>query len=297
MFFAIANHNLTVVAQDGAYIKPITTSYLMITPGQTMDILVVANQSPSHYHVASAPFVDGDVAFNNSTTSAILQYNGSTTPSTIPTPTFPNPADGTAASNFTTQVRALASKDYPISVPLNITQTLFISVSVNERICPNSSCDGPDNNALAASLNNISFVTPSIDILQAYYGSIKGVYSANFPNKPYIFNFTGHVRNDTIYPYFGTKLLLVGTGSGNFDPNQAPKTYNLVDPPEVNTIGVPKNGWATIRFKADNPGVWFMHCHLERHISWGMATVLIVTNGNTTETSMLPTPAYMPPCK
>lgn len=94
----------------------------------------------------------------------------------------------------------------------------------------------------------------------------------------------------------GFSFYLVGTGSGNFDPNQAPKTYNLVDPPEVNTIGVPKNGWATVRFKADNPGVWFMHCHLERHASWGMATVLIVTNGNTTETSMRPAPAYMPPC-
>ncbi|CAB4320011.1 unnamed protein product [Prunus armeniaca] len=329
-FFAIANHNLTVVAQDAAYIKPITTSYLMITPGQTMDILVVANQSPSHYDVASTPFVDGDVAYNNSTTTAILQYNGSTTPSTIPTPILPDFDDGTAASNFTTQVRALASKDYPINVPLNITHTLFISVSVNERICPNSSCDGPDGNALAASLSNISFVTPSIDILQAYSGAIYGVYSANFPHRPFFFNFTGHVRNDTIYPYFGTMVrtikygeeveiiyqgtnmiaaenhpmhlhgfsfYLVGTGSGNFDPNQAPKTYNLVDPPEVNTIGVPKNGWAAVRFKADNPGVWFMHCHLERHASWGMATVLIVTNGNTNETSMLPAPAYMPPCK
>ncbi|ONH90338.1 hypothetical protein PRUPE_8G047500 [Prunus persica] len=328
-FFAIANHNLTVVAQDAAYIKPITTSYLMITPGQTMDILVVANQTPSHYDVASTPFVDGDVAYNNSTTTAILQYNGSTTPSTIPRAILPDFDDGTAASNFTTQVRALASKDHPISVPLNITHTLFISVSVNERICPNSSCDGPDGNALAASLNNISFVTPSTDILQAYSGAINGVYSANFPHRPYIFNFTGNVRNDTIYPYFGTKVrmikygeeveiiyqgtnmiaaenhpmhlhgfsfYLVGTGSGNFDPNQAPKTYNLVDPPEVNTIGVPKNGWATVRFKADNPGVWFMHCHLERHASWGMATVLIVTNGNTTETSMRPAPAYMPPC-
>ncbi|BFG40991.1 hypothetical protein CerSpe_272650 [Prunus speciosa] len=265
-----------------------------------MDILVVANQSPSSYHVASTPFVDGDVAFNNSTTTAILQYNGSTTASTVPTPTLPNPADETAASNFSTQVRALASNDYPIN-----------------------------GNALAASLNNISFVTPSIDILQAYYGEIYGVYSANFPHKPYIFNFTGNVQNDTIYPYFGTKVrmieygeeveiiyqgtdmiaaenhlmhlhgfrfYLVGNGSGNFDPNQAPKTYNLVDPLEVNTIGVSKSGWATVRFKAGNSRVWFMHCHRERHASWGMATVLIVTNGNTTETSMLPAPAYIPPC-
>ncbi|XP_021827255.1 laccase-15-like [Prunus avium] len=330
-FFAIANHNLTVVAQDAAYIKPITTSYVMITPGQTMDILVTANQSPSHYYIASTSFVDGDVAFNNSTTTAILQYNGNySAPSTIPLPNLPDHDDDTAAANFTTQVRALASEEHPISVPVNISHRLFITVSINERICPNSSCDGPDNNALAASLNNISFVTPSIDILQAYYGGINGVYTPNFPDKPpYFFNFTGLVQNNTIYPSFATKVkmikygkeveiifqgtsmiaaenhpmhlhgfsfYLVGTGSGNFNSTTSPKTYNLVDPPEVNTIGVPKKGWAAIRFVADNPGVWYMHCHLERHSSWGMNTVLIVRNGNTTETSILPPPAYMPPC-
>jgi laccase len=29
-FFAIAQHNLTVVGADGAYTKPITTNYIMI---------------------------------------------------------------------------------------------------------------------------------------------------------------------------------------------------------------------------------------------------------------------------
>lgn len=48
MFFIVANHNLIVVRTDGAYIKPITSSYMMITPGQTMDVLITANQSPSH---------------------------------------------------------------------------------------------------------------------------------------------------------------------------------------------------------------------------------------------------------
>lgn len=43
-------------------------------------------------------------------------------------------------------------------------------------------------------------------------------------------------------------------------------------------------------------GVWFMHCHLERHLSWGMDTTLIVTNGPTPNTKLLPPPPYMPPC-
>jgi laccase len=39
-----------------------------------------------------------------------------------------------------------------------------------------------------------------------------------------------------------------------------------------------------------------MHCHFDRHMSWGMDTVFIVRNGGTEETNLRPPPAYMPPC-
>ncbi|KAM5562505.1 hypothetical protein ABKV19_017632 [Rosa sericea] len=330
-FFAIANHNLTVVTQDASYIKPITTPYIMITPGQTMDVLVTTNQPRSHYYMASTAYIDGNVPYHNCTTTAILQYRGNySTPSITPFPNLPIHNDTTAADNFTARVKSLASKAHPISVPTNITTRIYMTVSINERICANASCAGPDNNAIAASLNNISFKIPSIDILQAYYRGINGVFQGNFPsNPPLFYNFTGEVVNSTKYPTFGTKVkflkygegveiifqgtnlvapenhpmhlhgfsfYLVGTGYGNFNKTTSPKTYNLVDPPEANTIGVPKNGWATIRFVADNPGVWFMHCHLERHASWGMDTVFIVRNGNTKESKLRPPPAHMPPC-
>ncbi|XP_030930848.1 laccase-14-like [Quercus lobata] len=332
MFFGIAKHNFTVVAHDGAYIKPITTSYIMITPGQTMDILVTANQSPSHYYIAATPFSDSNAAFDSTNTSAILQYTGNyTLPSSIPYPTLPNVTDQNAADNFTIRIRSLASAEHPINVPKNITTRIFIAVSVNQILCANASCGGPGGNSrLAASLNNVSFVTPSIDILQAYYRSLTGVFGSDFPNQPpSVFNFTGDVGNNTLYPTQGTKarlinygeaveivfqgtnvgnaenhplhlhgfsFYLVGTGYGNFNATASPSTYNLNDPPEVNTFGVPKNGWATIRFFANNPGVWFMHCHLERHASWGMDTVLIVKNGTTVETSILPPPTNLPTC-
>ena len=31
------------------------------------------------------------------------------------------------------------------------------------------------------------------------------------------------------------------------------------------------NGWTLIRFVADNPGVWFFHCHMLWHSESGMA--------------------------
>lgn len=44
-------------------------------------------------------------------------------------------------------------------------------------------------------------------------------------------------------------------------------------------------------------GVWLWHCHLDHHLSYGMANVTIVKNGGTAETSIRKAPAYMPPCE
>ncbi|KAG7942856.1 hypothetical protein I3843_15G008100 [Carya illinoinensis] len=331
-FFGIAGHSLTVVGTDGAYTKPIVTDYIMITPGQTVDVLVTMNQSLSYYYIAATPFADTVAPFDNTTTTAILQYNGEyAAPSSIPLPKLPSYNDKDAAESFINSLRSLASTEHPINVPTNITRRIYMTVSMNQIACPDSPCSGPNGNRFSASLNNITFATPSISILQAYYKRLSGVYTTDFPEEPpYFFNFTGDVGNNTLSPAAGTKVIMlsygeavemvfqgtnvadapenhpmhlhgfsfymIGTGSGNFDKETDPKNFNLVDPPEVNSIGVPKNGWAAIRFVANNPGVWFMHCHLEIHVTWGMGMVFIVTNGPTRDTSMRQPPAYMPPC-
>ena len=51
----------------------------------------------------------------------------------------------------------------------------------------------------------------------------------------------------------GMAFYVVGKGFGNYDNETDPKSFNLVDPVEVNTFSVPKNGWLAIRFVANNP--------------------------------------------
>ena len=53
----------------------------------------------------------------------------------------------------------------------------------------------------------------------------------------------------------GFSFYVVGLGLGNFNNETDPQSYNLVDPPEINTVGLPKNGWVAMRFVADNPGM------------------------------------------
>ena len=51
------------------------------------------------------------------------------------------------------------------------------------------------------------------------------------------------------------KKKLNNTAHNKETPNKDPSKFNLVDPNERNTMGVPSGGWVAIRFQADNPGM------------------------------------------
>ncbi|CAK8568278.1 unnamed protein product [Lathyrus sativus] len=331
LFFAISKHKLTVVGADAMYTRPMTKDYICISPGQSMDVLLHANQEPNHYYLAARAYSTGE--FDNTITTARVQYRESYTPLLTPPslPYLPNFTDREAAFDFFRSVRGLPER-YPHPVPKHISRHILTTVSIKTFPCPNGqSCKGPNGTNLAASMSNISFQTPTSNILEAYYYHIKGVFQKGFPNfPPFIFNFTGDnlpltlntprlatkvkvlEHNTTVELVFqntnlvagldhpmhlhGFNFHVVGFGFGNFNKSKDPMNYNLYDPPLRNTVTVPVNGWAAIRFWANNPGVWFLHCHLERHLTWGMETVFIVKNGKSLDAKLLPPPQDMPPC-
>jgi iron transport multicopper oxidase len=43
------------------------------------------------------------------------------------------------------------------------------------------------------------------------------------------------------------------------------------------TVSVPALGWVKIRFVANNPGAWFFHCHIEWHMSAGLALTFVIS--------------------
>ncbi|KAL4651684.1 hypothetical protein ACB092_01G178700 [Castanea dentata] len=334
LYFAIAQHNLTVVGLDGSYVKPVITGFVMISPGQTMDMLVTANQPLGRYYMAARQYDSAryDVTdYDKTNTTAILEYRGNYTPSADPIfpSTLPTYEDFVPALSFTSRLRSLANHDHPVNVPKNITTRMYITASMNTITFD---YEGTTKSGLASSLNNVSWINPSTDVLLAYYRNMSGIYTPDFPEyPPVLFNFTAdEVPDYTTTTIQGTKVKMfdyneeveivfqgtnvfdasedhpmhlhgytfyvVGSGYGNFDNVTDPEGYNLVDPPKMNTVSLPKKGWAALRFKASNPGVWLWHCHLDRHLSWGMDTVFIVKNGGTPETSIREPPPNMPPC-
>ncbi|RVW41417.1 putative laccase-9 [Vitis vinifera] len=306
LFFSIAKHKMIVVGTDGSYTKPLTQDYITIFPGQTFDVLLEANQRSDHYYMAAITYSEAPTGLNvydNTTTTAIVQYKGNYTPSSPPfLPHLPAYNDTNATLQVMANLRSLVDAEHPCNVPLSTSTNLFYTVSLNSYPCVNDSCLGANGTRTVSSINNISFHTPTIDILEAYYYNITGhgteVRVLEYNSTVEIVFQGTNLVGGTTHPMHlhGHSFYVVGWGFGNFDENRDPLRYNLVDPPHQNTIYVPRNGWATIRFEASNPGVWFMHCHTERHLSWGMETAFIVKNGKHLEAQMLPPPSDMPPC-
>lgn len=325
LFFKIANHQFTVVEVDASYTKPFKTDTIYIAPGQTTNALLRADQAPGKYLIAISSFMDAPVTVDNLTNYGLVQYKTDQLGSPLVLPAMPALNATASQLNFINALRSLNSKQYPANVPLSIDHSLFFTIGVGVNPC--STC--LNGSRLVADINNVTFNMPTVSVLQAHYYKISGVFTDDFPaNPPASFNYTGNftgslatlngtkvyrlpfnatvqlVLQDTsiIAPeshpthLHGFNFYVVGMGRGNYDPSKDPKNFNLIDPVERNTVDVPTGGWTAIRFRADNPGVWFMHCHLEVHTSWGLKMAFLVDNGKGPNESILPPPKDLPKC-
>ncbi|KAF7147128.1 hypothetical protein RHSIM_Rhsim03G0147700 [Rhododendron simsii] len=240
--------------------------------------------------------------------------------------------DTATATAFTTSLRSPQKAE----VPTDIDESLFFTVGLGINQCPPgankaSNCQGPNGTRFAASMNNISFVLPSnFSLLQAHHQGIPGVFTTDFPAAPPVkFDYTGNVSQSLWQPVPATKVYklkygakvqvvlqgtsiftaenhpihlhgydfyIVAEGFGNFNPQTDTAKFNLVDPPMRNTASVPVGGWAVIRFVADNPGTWLLHCHLDVHITWGLAMSFLVEDGVGVLQTLEAPPEDLPVC-
>ncbi|KAF8042239.1 hypothetical protein BT93_A0763 [Corymbia citriodora subsp. variegata] len=238
------------------------------------------------------------------------------------------------SSSLTSLVSSPNWKPVPKKLDEQILTTIGLSVSLCGGTNKCTFVSNKPFLRMSANMNNASFQLPqNLSILQAHFFNKKGIYTADFPGQPPLkFNYTDPVLSNSTALLFarqstrvkqvkynatveivfqdtsligvenhpmhlhGYNFHVVGQGFGNFDPVNDRKKFNLVNPVIRNTIGVPVGGWAAIRFQANNPGAWILHCHLDAHLSLGLATVIIVENGPTSSSTLPPPPHDLPQC-
>ncbi|CAH2074541.1 unnamed protein product [Thlaspi arvense] len=332
LFFKIANHNVTVVAVDAVYTTPYVSDVMMLTPGQSVDALLTADQAIGMYYMYIKSYNSADQVSPfppNTTTRGLIVYEGATSSSSSPAaiPLMPEMNDQTTAHRFSSNITSLVGGPHWTPVPRHVDETMFVTVGFGFDK-PSGEVDG--------SLNNYTFVLPkTVPLQEAYFYNITGVYTDDFPNQPPLrFDYANFeprtdYENMMMYPerktsvktlgfnttveivvqntkivtkeshpmhLHGFNFYVLGYGFGNYDPTRDARTLNLVNPQMRNTVAVPSLGWVVLRFIANNPGVWMFHCHMDAHLPFGMITAFIVLNGPTPETSLQPPPSNLPQC-
>ncbi|KAF7143308.1 hypothetical protein RHSIM_Rhsim05G0203900 [Rhododendron simsii] len=335
LFFKIANHTMTVVAVDACYTNPMVTNVIVIAPGQTIDALLTADQPLASYYMAAHSYDSLGRVYDKTTTRAIITYENATS-STPLMPNLPAFNDTPMAFKFYSNLTSLVNGPHWAPVPLKVDEHMFVTEGLGLVPCgANNTCGAFLGQQFAASMNNESFELPAnLSMLEAsFYNLTAGIYTTDFPKyPPVVFDYTNTSNflntalvmtsrstkvtklkfNSTVEIVFqntalagkqshpihlhGFNFYVLAQGFGNYDPVNGPKMFNVVNPQIRNTVGVSVGGWTVIRFRANNPGVWLMHCHFDTHLSWGLATVFLVEDGPTPSTSLPPPPLDLPHC-
>ncbi|KAF0888576.1 hypothetical protein E2562_016045 [Oryza meyeriana var. granulata] len=273
--------------------------------------------------------------YSLTTGSAVVEYAGSVTTLPPVRPQLPQYNDTATVHRFLSNLTALVPNRVPLAVDTHMFVTVSMGDTVcgpDQTMCmPNPPINGT---IFASSMNNASLILPkNTSMLEAlYHNNADGVYTRDFPDTPpLVFDYTADA-SDTATLKFTTKSTKVKTlpynstvqmvlqntrlvskeshpmhlhgfnffvlaqDFGNYNETTDPAKFNLVDPQERNTVAVPTGGWAVIRFVADNPGMWFMHCHFDAHLDFGLGMVFEVQDGPTAETSLPPPPSDLPQC-
>ncbi|KAJ7438622.1 laccase [Mycena galericulata] len=268
--FTIDGHNMTIIEADGVNTQPLTVDSIQIFAGQRYSFVLTANQPVDNYWIRTVAD-GGTTGFDNGINSAILRYVGAndTDPATN--------ATNSTAPLVETDLHPLVATAVPgtaVAGGANVTMNLVITLNTT---------------VFAFDINGATFTPPTVPVLLQI---LSGAQSATdllpagsvftlpansvveisipggTPGAPHPFHLHGH-------NFFVIK------SAGN-------ATYNFVDPiiRDVVSTGSDTTDNTTIRFVTDNPGPWFLHCHIDFHLEAGLAIVFAEDAGAITNATI-----------
>ncbi|KAJ6781645.1 hypothetical protein PWT90_01395 [Aphanocladium album] len=93
-----------------------------------------------------------------------------------------------------------------------------------------------------------------------------------------------HQQHGYAFYVIAARQLDLGRYYNPYEPGAAEQEAQFINtktPLLKDTVYIPSRGYVALRFRANNPGVWLMHCHVLWHQAVGMGVVLQI--GNITE--------------
>ncbi|KAJ7124448.1 laccase [Mycena epipterygia] len=266
---SIDGHTLDIIETDGIETVPLTVSSFEIHVAQRYSAILTANNVVDNYWIR-AP-MDGEVGnsptLNINNIKAILRYAGA--PATDP---------------VTTDLTPSADKGGPGgggggNQSVGMLQEFMLHTLVNPG-APNGS--NPADHIIdlkfnAAGdgiweINGIVYTPPTLPTLLKIINGATVVSDFNISEHTFILKKNEVVQLNIHGSDHGIKhpFHLHGHAFDIIQSAQGP--LNFVNPPRRDVISVEQGG-VSIQFRADNPGPWFLHCHIDWHLEAGLAVV------------------------
>ncbi|KAK1228361.1 laccase, multicopper oxidase, benzenediol:oxygen oxidorectuctase [Marasmius sp. AFHP31] len=276
-WFHIDKHAMKVIEVDSINHQPVDTEGFRIFAGQRYSYILEANQPVDNYWIRSEP-ENGRGGFKDGINSAILRYVGA--PEREPAESDWEPSKWLDERDLhPLENPGAPGEPFPGGVDHAI--NLDFSTSSNEFM-----------------INDVKYESPSLPVLlQVMSGAFKAdellpkgsVYPLP-PNATIEITMTGGGKKGWEHPIHlhGHAFDVVRVAGSN--------TYNYQNPVRRDVVNSGKGGdEVTIRFVTDNPGPWFLHCHIDWHLETGFAAVFAEATENWNAT-VTPPPAWEELC-
>ncbi|KAJ3829467.1 laccase 1 [Lentinula raphanica] len=260
--FSIDRHDMTVIEADGEYTRPHTVSSITIYAGQRYSLVVEAMQPIDNYAIRANPST-GNSGFDGGINMAIPRYRGA--PEFDPDYKEPE-KDYRHLQETDLHLTDMHNFNQPgephiNGADLNINMLFSTDPDTGDFTINGKSWDSPNVPVLLQILSGAQSAADLVPEGSLYLLPLNKVIQLTFSpgttsaTGPHPFHLHGHSFS-------------VIRSAGSSD-------YNYVDPVRrdvVSTGAVDDN--VTIRFTTDNPGPWFLHCHVDWHLNEGFAAVL-----------------------
>nr|QMP96873.1 laccase 8 precursor [Cerrena sp.] len=252
--FSIDNHNMTVIEVDGVNSQPLTVDSIQIFAAQRYSFVLNANQPVGNYWVRANPNV-GTTGFANGINSAILRYEGAPVaePTTVQSPSVIPLVEANLHPLVSTPVPG-----QPQPGGADVVENLVFGFNAGKFLINGVSFTPPSVPVLLQILSgtlNAQDLLPTGSVIELPLGkTVELTLAAGVLGGPHPFHLHGHTFH-------------VVRSAGQTTPN-------FVDPILRDTVNIGAAGDnVTIRFNTDNPGPWFLHCHIDFHLEAGFAVV------------------------
>ncbi|GKZ33736.1 hypothetical protein AbraIFM66950_003768 [Aspergillus brasiliensis] len=272
--FSIDEHPMYVYAIDGRYIEPTLVDAVTIANGNRYSVLVKLNKPTGNYTVRAANSGINQVI--NAT--AVLTYDtpfksqkGSSVPSID--------IHGSPVSSNYTLLNETTIMPFPVEAPSSEVAATHI-LRIGHYNASYRWTEGNSSFPLSLEAASPLLFYPSTAKPDLTIKTLNGTWV------DLIFHVNGQIQPPHPIHKHSNKFYVIGQGNGAWNYSSVaeamqyiPENFNLETPQIRDTFITPaastEDTWLAIRYHVVNPGAWLLHCHIQVHLSGGMALALL----------------------